>query len=79
MPTHLSTVRCLGPVTQAKFLSDLGLQTRAEMLMKNATPAQAHYIKSSVQQLTDEAGMGGSHKAFVAITGVDAHIPPGFE
>ena len=42
----------MGPVTQAQFLLQLGIERRAETLSKKATPAQAQSIIDAFERLT---------------------------
>jgi SAM-dependent MidA family methyltransferase len=53
-----------GPVTQARFLTELGIEARAAALRKNATPEQAEAITSAVARLTEggKTGMGDLFK-----------------
>lgn len=53
-----------GPVTQARFLKELGLEARANALQKNATPEQAEAITQAVARLTEggKTGMGDLFK-----------------
>jgi SAM-dependent MidA family methyltransferase len=56
-----------GPVTQARFLTELGIEARAAALRKNATPEQAEAITSAVARLTEggKTGMGDLFKVIV--------------
>jgi SAM-dependent MidA family methyltransferase len=72
--------RVHGPVTQAAFLLALGIAERAQILKRNASPAQAEAIDAALLRLTDRstpAGMGQLFKA-MAITPQDLHAVPGF-
>ncbi|MBV8850145.1 MAG: SAM-dependent methyltransferase [Methylobacteriaceae bacterium] len=72
--------RVHGPVTQAAFLSALGIAERARMLKRNANPAQGEAIDVALTRLTDCAtptGMGQLFKA-MAVTQTDMRAIPGF-
>jgi SAM-dependent MidA family methyltransferase len=53
-----------GPVTQARFLNELGIEARADALRKNASPEQAEAITTAVARLTEggKTGMGDLFK-----------------
>ncbi|KAL6257379.1 hypothetical protein P5V15_010952 [Pogonomyrmex californicus] len=51
-----------GPVTQRKFLKNLGIDLRLKMILRNATSAQKQQIKSGYHMITDEDKMGNSFK-----------------
>ncbi len=73
--------KVMGPVTQAHFLLQLGIERRAQALSKKATPEQAQAIFDAFERLTgtDDARrqMGGLFKV-MAVT--HPHMPdlPGF-
>ncbi|MBM3551325.1 MAG: class I SAM-dependent methyltransferase [Alphaproteobacteria bacterium] len=73
--------KVLGPVTQAHFLLQLGIERRAETLSKKATPEQAQSIFDAFERLAgiDDARhqMGGLFKV-MAITHPDMPDLPGF-
>jgi NADH dehydrogenase [ubiquinone] 1 alpha subcomplex assembly factor 7 len=72
--------RVHGPVTQAEFLLALGVTERAEILRRNANPAQAEALDAALSRLTDRStptSMGQLFKA-MAITPQDLHAVPGF-
>ncbi|KAG0166109.1 NADH dehydrogenase [ubiquinone] complex I, assembly factor 7 [Apophysomyces sp. BC1034] len=75
-----SSVTSYGPVTQSQFLQSLGIQTRLEMLLKNA---KSHESRSNIvkgfQRLLDPAEMGRIYKvlAFAKETSKTAE-PVGF-
>lgn len=70
--------RVHGPVPQGDFLLRLGLEMRAERLMKNASPEQARHIRSGCRRLTDPAEMGQLFKV-MAVVHCDLPPPAGFE
>lgn len=63
-----SGIRVFGPVSQADFLSELGIALRATALKRNATPEQAAAIDSAVDRLTAPGQMGTLFKVMAAIT-----------
>lgn len=78
-----------GPVTQADFLTRLGIVQRAEALKRSASPLQGVKIGRELTRLVSTAeepaagggtapGMGALFKA-LAIVGPSAEAPPGFE
>lgn len=78
-----------GPVTQAEFLTRLGVTQRADALRANANPIQAANVERELKRLTSTdqeigaggrlvPGMGELFKA-IAIQPKDAPPPPGFE
>jgi SAM-dependent MidA family methyltransferase len=72
--------RVHGPVTQAEFLLALGIAERAQILKRNANPAQAEAIDAALSRLTDRSrpiSMGQLFKA-MAITPHELHCVPGF-
>jgi NADH dehydrogenase [ubiquinone] 1 alpha subcomplex assembly factor 7 len=74
-----------GPTTQGAFLEALGLATRAEVLKRKATPAQAKAIDAAVARLTavDAEGLAGRGMGalFKVLAVADPALPllPGFE
>jgi NADH dehydrogenase [ubiquinone] 1 alpha subcomplex assembly factor 7 len=69
-----------GPVTQGAFLKQIGIERRAESLMRNATLPQQHEISSSLARLTSEqkpTDMGALFKA-IAVTRPSVAGLPGF-
>ncbi len=73
-----SGARAHGVVGQGVFLDHLGIRERADALLAKATPEQAEDITGAVKRLTEATEMGELFKV-MAITGVDAPPPPGFE
>jgi SAM-dependent MidA family methyltransferase len=73
--------KVMGPVTQAQFLLQLGIERRAETLSKKATPEQAQSIIDAFERLTgvDDARrqMGQLFKV-MAVTHPDMPDLPGF-
>jgi NADH dehydrogenase [ubiquinone] 1 alpha subcomplex assembly factor 7 len=67
-----------GPVPQGLFLNRIGIAARAAMLLRTATPAQAHDIATASARLIDERQMGTLFKA-LALVARDAPAPPGFD
>ncbi len=67
-----------GPVTQAAFLTALGIETRARSLKQRATEQQAADIDSAVRRLTEpgEKGMGELFKV-LALSHPDLEAVPG--
>ena len=52
-----------GPVTQSKFLQSLGIQTRLEMLLKNAKTSESRTtLIKGFQRLLDPTMMGRIYK-----------------
>jgi NADH dehydrogenase [ubiquinone] 1 alpha subcomplex assembly factor 7 len=73
-----SGARALGPVTQGHFLTTLGIVERAESLRENASPEQAEDIAQALKRLVDGDEMGDLFKV-MAVTGLEAPPPPGFD
>ncbi|MBX3553226.1 MAG: SAM-dependent methyltransferase [Pseudolabrys sp.] len=79
--TKLATgaVRAFGPVSQRKFLCELGIEARTEILQRHATPAMRDEIGTALTRLTGPApGMGElfkalafAHRALAALPGFD--------
>ena len=69
-----------GPIAQAMFLRRLGIDTRATMLKRSATPGQARQIDAAVARLTagGKTGMGAMFKA-IAFSHPHLDTLPGFE
>jgi SAM-dependent MidA family methyltransferase len=67
-----------GPVTQGRFLSGLGIEARAKLLMRKATPAQALELNRGVHRLINSSEMGTLFKV-IALTDPICPPPPGFE
>jgi NADH dehydrogenase [ubiquinone] 1 alpha subcomplex assembly factor 7 len=72
--------KVMGPVTQAHFLLQLGVERRAEALMKRATPEQQRAIVDALDRLVgaqDPRQMGALFKV-MAVTHPDMPDMPGF-
>ena len=70
--------RAWGPVSQARFLTALGIDVRARRLADGKTAQQRVQIESGCRRLLDETQMGTLFKA-LALTGRDAPPPAGFD
>jgi SAM-dependent MidA family methyltransferase len=68
-----------GPVAQGGFLRRLGIETRAAVLKRRATPAQAQAIDGALARLTGP-GPDGMGELFRALCIADPALPrpPGF-
>jgi len=66
-----------GPVGQGALLSALGIETRAALLRRNASPAQASDLDAALHRLTAADAMGTLFKA-LALTGPGQPVPAGF-
>jgi len=67
-----------GPITQAEFLTRLGIEARVAQLQARATGVQAADVASACRRLIDREQMGYLFKA-MSITPPDAGPPPAFE
>jgi len=76
--------RSHGPVEQGAFLNRLGIETRAQTLMKNASAEQSAIISSALKRLTGSGkeGMGSlfkvlgiSHPAIEVLAALSDHEP----
>jgi NADH dehydrogenase [ubiquinone] 1 alpha subcomplex assembly factor 7 len=67
-----------GPVPQGLFLRRLGIEARAEVLLRAATAAQARDVPAALRRLIDPDQMGTLFKA-LAITHRELPAPAGFE
>ncbi|MGH7006829.1 MAG: class I SAM-dependent methyltransferase [Stellaceae bacterium] len=70
--------RAWGPVSQARFLTALGIDVRARRLADGKDVQQQAQIESGCRRLLDETQMGTLFKA-LALTGRDAPTPAGFD
>jgi NADH dehydrogenase [ubiquinone] 1 alpha subcomplex assembly factor 7 len=70
--------KVLGPVAQAEFLENLGIEIRANLLKKNATPEQAKAIDQALDRLTNPSQMGSLFKAMAIVSSGFRELP-GFE
>ena len=73
-----SGARALGVLNQGTFLKRLGIDERAEVLRGSASADQAEDIMGALKRLTEPDEMGDLFKV-MAIIGIDAPRPPGFE
>ena len=69
-----------GPISQALFLRQLGIEARAATLKANASRAEAATIDAALERLTglSRSGMGMLFKA-MAFARPELGTPPGFE
>jgi len=67
-----------GPLAQGRFLSRIGIEARAGLLMKAASPGTAQDVETALHRLIDPAAMGALFKV-LAMTPPGAPVPPGFE
>jgi len=70
--------RAWGPVSQARFLRALGIESRARRLAAGKAAQQQAQIESGCHRLLDETQMGTLFKV-LALTGSDAPPPAGFD
>jgi len=73
-----SGARAIGPVAQGDFLGALGINERADILLREANAKQAEDINSALRRLIDVEEMGKLFKV-MAVVQQGAPIPPGFE
>jgi NADH dehydrogenase [ubiquinone] 1 alpha subcomplex assembly factor 7 len=66
-----------GPVTQGRFLTELGVGLRLAALRARATPSQRQALDSGVSRLLDPASMGTLFKV-IALVSPGLLAPPGF-
>ena len=66
-----------GPVTQGRFLTELGVGLRLAALRARATPSQRQALDSGVGRLLDPAEMGTLFKV-IALISPGLPPPPGF-
>jgi SAM-dependent MidA family methyltransferase len=74
--------KVVGPVTQSHFLLQLGIERRAQSLMKKATAEQAKAIVDAFDRLTgvkDPRRHMGELFKVMAVTHPDMPDPPGFQ
>ena len=67
-----------GPRRQGEFLRALGIEARAAMLQRSASPDQAKEIDTALHRLLGSRQMGDLFKV-LAVTQQDAPVPAGFE
>jgi NADH dehydrogenase [ubiquinone] 1 alpha subcomplex assembly factor 7 len=70
-------VNAFGTVTQKDFLHEMGIETRLNVLMKNATEKQKQDLQSSYKRLTDPTDMGHVFKV-LSFAHEKIGIPAGF-
>ncbi|MGE5503496.1 MAG: class I SAM-dependent methyltransferase [Actinomycetota bacterium] len=70
--------RAWGPVSQARFLTRLGIEARAAMLQRAAQPTVAADIAGQLQRLIDPAEMGTLFRV-LALADPALPAPPGLE
>src|SRR5262249_15787211 len=68
--------RTFGPIGQGTFLSALGIEARAERLMRGATAPQGESIEKAVARLVGADAMGTLFKALAIVH--PALAPAGF-
>ncbi|HEY3918713.1 MAG TPA: SAM-dependent methyltransferase [Stellaceae bacterium] len=73
----LGHARVHGPVTQAAFLTQLGIVAREAALLEAATPAQRDAIRSGCRRLIEPAQMGTLFKV-LGLTQQGGPVPAGF-
>ena len=66
-----------GPVTQGRFLTELGVGLRLAALRARATPGQRQALDSGVGRLLDPGEMGTLFKV-IALISPGLPPPPGF-
>ena len=71
-------VQVHGPLTQGVFLRRLGIEARAAVLLRAATPEQVRDIETALQRLLDRRQMGEMFKA-LALTPIGSPPPAAFE
>lgn len=59
-----------GPVDQGDFLIRMGIQTRLEILLKNANKDQGEILQSGYKMIVDKDQMGSRYKFFAAFPAV---------
>jgi len=67
-----------GPVSQGRWLLRLGIEERAVMLMRNASPAQAADLAGRARRLIDPGEMGTLFQV-LALASPGLPIPPGLD
>lgn len=67
-----------GPVEQGAWLRALGVEARAAVLCRDASPGQAEAVRAAVHRLVDPTQMGSLFRVF-AVTGPGVGSLPGFE
>lgn len=75
--TTIADVKTYGSVSQKNFLHEMGIETRMNVLLKNATPKQQHDLISGYKRLTDPDDMGHVFKVF-SLANEKLGTPAGF-
>lgn len=70
-------IAAAGPTGQGDFLTRLGIDARAEVLSRMASPEQAREIETARDRLVNPARMGGLFRVVALYEGVD-RLPEGF-
>jgi SAM-dependent MidA family methyltransferase len=70
-------LKVFGPVSQARFLSNLGLHVRADQLKSGANDLQKQDIEQALYRLTDPKEMGALFQVMAAVPHTSAQ-PEGF-
>ncbi|ORZ02367.1 S-adenosyl-L-methionine-dependent methyltransferase [Syncephalastrum racemosum] len=74
------SVDVYGPITQRRFLQSLGIETRLQVLLKNAKSAESRTnIAQGYQRLVDPAMMGRIYKVMAFSQKSEANKPVGYE
>ena len=60
--TRLPSVLTHGPISQADFLTRMGIDVRVEALKSQAAPERAEEIEKAAKRLTDLTGMGKQYQ-----------------
>jgi len=73
---HRAGLAAFGPMPQGAFLLKLGLESRCDRLLRNATPDQKDAIRSAVARLVDPRQMGTLFKMLALQSSGLAPPPP---
>ncbi len=65
-----------GPMAMGEWLLRLGLEARAQQLLRRASPGQAAEIQSRITRLVSPAQMGALFKTVVLMGGIPGPLPP---
>jgi hypothetical protein len=71
--TNPSSVLTHGPLSQADFLTRMGIDVRVEALKSQASPTRADEIEKAAKRLTDLTGMGKQYQ----VLGFTSDVIPG--
>ncbi|MGC6537310.1 MAG: class I SAM-dependent methyltransferase [Candidatus Puniceispirillaceae bacterium] len=69
--------RLIGPVSQGRFLKELGIGQRAEVLRKADKPEEDRALMAAIDRLVSPAHMGGAFKVCLLVPDGEG-VPPGF-